>query len=284
LPTKKAKEDPSKTSLEVLRIVVLKDDSTTVELISKGKAEGIRDFVVKAELLNLERAGLVIRKVLDQNDPLNNSSWRLTQSGSEALKVAITARIPAQAISSDRSRDLGEDSEVQVVLTCPPDFKQQFASLDTKESVEILKTLFLGATAEIRIVSPYIDNVIIDRFEHELQALAERGVKLRIIFRDYNTQTQNAIHWLKVIFKENFAWRRIWTPVSGGRGQSARGVHAKFFVIDNETTLISSMNLTVNSINYNIEIGILVHNKTTVEKVIRIFEILWNNAGTTVAI
>jgi phosphatidylserine/phosphatidylglycerophosphate/cardiolipin synthase-like enzyme len=59
------------------------------------------------------------------------------------------------------------------------------------------------------------------------------------------------------------------------RGQSARGIHAKFILIDKKIALVSSMNLTVNSMNYNIEMGVLLSITSVVEQIDEIFNILW---------
>jgi hypothetical protein len=274
----------SKTSYRILSLIAQRRNPTTGEVILDAKKENIADFIVRAELLNLENAGFTTRNVLDPSDPLNNSSWQLTPRGSEAL--GNVSPIPSEVTARGRTEVAATEdiSGVQIVMTCPADFKRQFANLATEESVDILKRLFDAASTEVRLVSPYLDNVIVDRFQNELQSLAKRDVKLRLIFRDFNPQTQNMIQWLKVAFGDNFAYRRIWTPLAGGRGQSARGVHAKFMIIDNHTALVSSMNLTVNSINYNIEIGVLIKDKISVGKVGRIFDILWNNAGSNIAV
>lgn len=283
LQKKKGKE-PGNASYEILGVVSIGPRQTTGAIVSLAKVQNIPDYIVKAELLNLERVGFVARQVLDKNDPLDKALWTITREGSDALRKGPPTGPAPPLRASNETIDPPVIPGVQVVMTCPADFKLQFANIATEESVTILKRLFTEASSEMRLVSPYLDNVIVDRFESELRSLAKKGVRLRIIFRDLNPQTQNAIHWLKMNFGDRFAYRRIWTPTAGGRGQSARGVHAKFFVIDDHTALLSSMNLTVNSINYNIEVGALIKDKSTVSTVIRIFDILWNNAGLSITV
>jgi len=258
---------------------VLKENGKVVtdELVSKLSSYNVKDFVIKSELLRLEKLGLIQREVLDENDPLNCSSWSLTHKGRNELRSGrLESQFPEKTEPRRTEARVESLKEVRIVTTCPRELRKQFERLEVQDSVETLKQLLLQADREIKIVTPYLDNVIIDRFEGELERIGKKGVKIRLIFRDYNLQTQNAIDALKEIFENNFSWRRISTPVAQGvRGQSARGIHAKFIVIDRKIALITSMNLTVNSMNYNMEIGAMIANPGIVRQIDEIFEVLW---------
>jgi phosphatidylserine/phosphatidylglycerophosphate/cardiolipin synthase-like enzyme len=279
--SQKGAERGIQISNEILK--VLNDGAEKTEyLVSKIASKNIKNFMVKAELLRLERLGLLQRKVLDEGDPLNFSSWSLTDKGRKMLRTATQTTQPyisivaKSEIEMTQAKVQDELRTVRIVTTCPHEFRGQFHQLDAQDSTEVLRQLFSESVSEVKIVTPYLDNVIIDRFEKELEKMSRKGVKLKLIFRDYNLQTQNAIHALKQIFEGNFAWRRVSTPVTEGmRGQSARGIHAKFILIDKKIVLVSSMNLTVNSMNYNIEIGVLLSITSVVEQIDEIFNILW---------
>jgi len=262
---------------------VLKENGkvATEELVSKLSSNSVKDFVIKSELLRLEKLGLIQREVLDENDPLNYSLWSLTHKGRNELRSArLESHFPEKTGAKRTEARVENLREIQIVTTCPRELRKQFERLEAQDSVETLKQLLLQADREIKIVTPYLDNVIIDRFEGELERIGKKGVKIKLIFRDYSLQTQNAIDALKEIFENNFSWRRISTPVAQGvRGQSARGIHAKFVVIDRKLVLITSMNLTVNSINYNMEIGAMIAIPDVVRQIDEIFEVLWGASG-----
>ncbi len=265
----------------ILGILEKDGPSKTMQLVARIASEDIKDFLVKAELLRLERLGLLQREVLDDRDPLNNSTWALAERG--RLMLTESGKEPySSVVQQAEAESIQEDirKSVEVVTTCPREYRDRFSRLDSKDSVDVVRSLFESASHEVKIVSPYVDNVLIDRFENELERMSKDRVRLKLLFRDYNPQTQNVVHALRLIFGDNFEFRRIFTPIGpGGRGQSIRGIHAKFMILDKKIVLLSSMNFTVNSMNYNIETGLLVSIARVVEQLDEIFSILWTNAA-----
>src|SRR5213592_2496508 len=140
----------TKISHRILSVISHQQNATTGEVVLQAKKENIADFVAKAELLNLENAGFITRNVSDRDDPLNNSSWKVTTEGSEALNQGPLSLPRLGTQVSDEVPDIEDTSGVQVVMTCPADFKQQFANLETQESVDILKRLFIATSTEMR--------------------------------------------------------------------------------------------------------------------------------------
>ena len=118
------------------------------------------------------------------------------------------------------------------------------------------------SSKELSIISPYITNKKIINEYFNLKK------KIRLITRSNKKDFilgASDINSLEILYKNKI-------PVK----LNEESLHSKIYLFD-DRVLITSLNLTSNGFNVNLEYGVIINNKNTVKKAKNYFEKLWKN-------
>lgn len=147
--------------------------------------------------------------------------------------------------------------------------------IPVRQTRQVLSQLINGAQKELLIVSFVVFKIpeILELLKNALQ----RNVKITCIlespeesdgkitfqgFADFNVEILKQIKIL--------VWDREMRPANADGKVGT--LHAKVAVADQSVSFISSANLTVNAMTLNMELGLLLHNKTTAQEIVGHFE------------
>ncbi|MFZ2489292.1 MAG: phospholipase D-like domain-containing protein [Anaerolineae bacterium] len=102
----------------------------------------------------------------------------------------------------------------------------------------------------------------------QLAAAAQRGVRVRVVTPAIFDPSEREYAPVSTLNAAGVAVRFLDTPY----------VHAKIFIVDGQTAMIGSQNLTANSLENNRELGIIFDDPAAVNRLARFFLVDWNNA------
>jgi len=153
-----------------------------------------------------------------------------------------------------------EENYVEIVATAPVAFK-----LRNRKTRPVIEELIAKAKSSITLTGYAIS----ENFSDLLTLIEEKsrqGIMVKIFLNDYEGTK-------KLFSSFNYKGRRflkVYDYVGGGKDKMA-ALHAKTIVVDDETVLISSANLSYHGLDRNVEIGALIKSK---EKARQVTEIL----------
>jgi hypothetical protein len=153
----------------------------------------------------------------------------------------------------ERGEDLAAPKiEQELAWTKPP--KREIRSL--------IEQMLGRANESVRVVSPYFDGSMVD----PLVKLATGGVSVSLITRPKEAQTQKAhSQALEVAQKEGIAVK------------FDKMIHARLLIVDEVETLVSSADLTADSLDSNRELAARTININAVRKSIEFFDEIWKS-------
>lgn len=168
----------------------------------------------------------------------------------------------------------GSRADVQIVQSIP--LETELAQPDLPYAKDAWVEMARGAKSTIDIGQMYVSNNAGSPLEEvlvELEKAAARGVKIRLIVSARMVQTDPPT--LDRIRAMPGAEVRILdlSALTGGI------IHAKFWIVDRETSFIGSQNLDWKALIHIHETGIHVKNAAFASQLARIFEIDWAIAG-----
>jgi hypothetical protein len=153
----------------------------------------------------------------------------------------------------ERCEDLASPKiEQELAWTKPP-----------KREIRSLIEQMLGRAKEtVRVMSPYFDGSMVD----PLARLAAKGLSVSLITRPKEAQTQKAhSQALEVAVKE------------GIKVKFDKMIHARLLVVDEFETLVSSADLTADSLDSNRELAARTTNINAVRKSTEFFDEIWKS-------
>lgn len=173
------------------------------------------------------------------------------------------------------SRKMSSDTQgpsVEIVWTGPKSL-----TVPSRRTEQVLLDLMSGAKREVLIVSFAIyraDSVLV-----ALKDASERGIKVTLVAEsckeDNGTTSFDMIGGLRERIGNKV---RIleWPPEIRDRDEKGRigALHAKCLIIDREKLFVSSANLTEYALSRNMELGLLVTDRNTAERVAMHFDSL----------
>lgn len=210
---------------------------------------GTSPFEIEAALLRLEKEGAAV----------------VDFDSKEISLIGEKVQMPNKAITE------------QLAYTFPVAYNYSGKSLTTEVAI---RTLFSGAKAHVRIVSPYIDTTTITLFQRELSMIASNNVRLSLLTR-LDTRDLKLIKSLIMligIFRAHgkisnltiYTLNQELRAMSGSYLQFA-ALHAKAIISDDNSCYIGSANLTEHSLTSNFELGAYITNKLRVQEIIDVF-------------
>lgn len=166
----------------------------------------------------------------------------------------------------------GQDAPVaaplRLVLSAPPPF-QRHASEQLRDAVgtlEALQGLFAGARRTVKIFSPYVDASF-----PGLLSLARCPVRIvTTALEKRRLRSQPVLERCAVRFP--LAVRYV-SEMQGGA--QIFQMHAKMVVVDGREAYLGSANLTDTSLNYNLEVGVLIRDPAVAGQLERVFDLVF---------
>lgn len=126
---------------------------------------------------------------------------------------------------------------------------------DAKESIHI-------ASFELKYYEDFPDSQM-NRLIEELVAAKRRGVKVMIVVDQYSKEN-NAYH---ILDREGIEWKF---------DSEKTTTHSKLIIVDGETVLVGSTNLSYYGLEKNHEANVLIRNRETAEIFVKYFHSLWD--------
>ncbi|MBI4242885.1 MAG: phospholipase D family protein [Planctomycetes bacterium] len=159
------------------------------------------------------------------------------------------------------------NNEIELILTLPFCMKHDISNLNLGLSLtfEKLKTLFSSSKKIVRIFVPYADPVVTAVFSPVPQTMivttsnSGRRVKGNSVLERLKSANDVLVRYL----------------VENKKGSSLYQVHAKLFIFDDTCAYIGSANLTDTSLNYNLELGIIVYDKDFIKRATVLFDCIF---------
>jgi len=144
-----------------------------------------------------------------------------------------------------------------------------------------------GATNEILISQPFIDNTFVDIYEEELRGLAKRGTRFMLVTRKVSTENVNIKGILKIyeMYAMHSSHKRFevyehWTPLRIDQEQAKQfvGLHAKV-VLGDDSAYLGSANWTGYSLSNNVELGLMIRDKVMLRELRDLFFMIATQAA-----
>jgi phosphatidylserine/phosphatidylglycerophosphate/cardiolipin synthase-like enzyme len=224
-----------------------------------------------------------------------------TESGHEQIKQAVLKQIPTQefrviiselleiwrtetpplqpqslafalAAAGHSHRKVREQTAIELVWTGPSS-----GVIPLRRTEQVLLEMIREAKRELLIVSFAVYDI--SAIVTEMERAITRGVEVTIVVETPESSHGKISFGADVIFTDLIKTKaRIleWPFEQRERDESDKygSLHAKCAVMDRESVLISSANLTQYALNLNMELGLLVKDKKLAEKIARHFETL----------
>jgi phosphatidylserine/phosphatidylglycerophosphate/cardiolipin synthase-like enzyme len=162
----------------------------------------------------------------------------------------------------------GSSRALNTVLSSPPVLRDAVAAEipTVVGTLETLRVLFKSAKRSLKVFSPYVDASV-----NELLRLAHCPVRIVTTARDGRRLRGRPI--LERCATAQPLVVRYVTEVQGGT--RIFQMHAKMVVADRTAAYLGSANLTDTSLNYNLELGLLIAQPAIVGELERIFDLVF---------
>jgi cardiolipin synthase len=192
------------------------------------------------------------RRVYIMTHNLTNSSFNRNREYLAIVEDPTVVAEVAQVFDADWER-VEPDLSAALLVWSPVNSRQRLESLVDSALVSL----------DVQHTS-LLDERLIDR----LAAAAQRGVRVRVTTPAILDPSEMEFEPIKKLAAAGVGLRFLDTPY----------VHAKALVVDGQTAMIGSQNLTANSLENNRELGIVFDDVAAVNRLARVFLQDWNNA------
>ncbi|MCH7969156.1 MAG: hypothetical protein IH841_07940 [Thaumarchaeota archaeon] len=145
-----------------------------------------------------------------------------------------------------------EDNAIKIVTTEPPHIESLKSQIE-----EMLNK----ATESLLIISPYFDMSLINKLVQK----RDEGVDVKIILKN-DPEIKGLAKQGREQIQKNFPKQH----------KMIKDIHARLIISDSKEVLISSADLTQNSLQVQQNLGIYVNDINTVQNVIKFFYNVWN--------
>jgi len=185
--------------------------------------------------------------------------------GADAIKQASIEELSHYDELLPELIDASDTGDVWVVYDDPP---TAVANDDGVRKVEKLQGLSNTFSHDLVIASAYF--IPDDELMNNLQALTERGVRVRVITNSLASTNHTMVNsgyapWRRHLLNAGVELYEYRGDIADTKGIVAPGIdahqvtlHTKAFVIDNETVYIGSLNMDPRSMHINTEMGLLI--------------------------
>ncbi len=165
-------------------------------------------------------------------------------------------------------RPMCDSAGIKLVMSAPPPF-QRLAADSIPGSVgtlDALQELFAGARRTLKIFSPYVDASF-----SSLLRLARCPVRIvTTALERRRLRARPILERCSIGFPLTV---RYVSEIQGGA--QLFQMHAKMVVADRTAAYLGSANLTDTSLNYNLEMGVLIRDPAVVEQLDRVFDLVF---------
>ena len=148
------------------------------------------------------------------------------------------------------------DDKLDLVTTIPPQ--------DKSLHDQVIKIIEESKT-NLQIISPYIDMSLIN----ELLTIKNKGITIQLITRTKNSfdgkAKKDAFNYLRSSLKGDHKTNDV--------------IHSRIIISDHLKILVSSADLTHDSLRAQFNAGIMTTNNTIVKKLLEYFNIVWRKSG-----
>jgi len=168
-----------------------------------------------------------------------------------------------------------QNDNVELCLTLPPFNKFGIKDLLDGQGLHIksLKKVFLdlfrSASKSICICSPFFESAGMTQFIQILKNKAQDGVSIQILTREgYKLKKFRDLKNLHTLFKEHEIQRKLDIRnyhFSDSNNHVASSIHAKIIIVDERLGYLGSGEIRKNSIEKNLELGVLLKGEKVLE-------------------
>lgn len=214
-------------------------------------------------LVELHLASLIDRDMVSMKEDTKSRTFLLTQKS------------PRQNLKQEK---LVENKlQYQIVATLPENILSMKS--DTLTTRKALRDLLSSAKNEILVSQPFLDNIFVDIYEDELRELAKKGTRFVLLTRKVSTDTITVKGILKIFemyamhsHESKFEVYEHWIPLRIDNESSKQfvGLHAKVVMTEDQAYL-GSANWTGYSLSNNVELGLLMRDKTIIHQLKDLF-------------
>ncbi|MHA1249099.1 MAG: phospholipase D-like domain-containing protein [Candidatus Helarchaeota archaeon] len=250
--------------------------SNSEKKIKKNKANKLKDYFIEIE----KKEHLPITQInlnLNELNKFKTEDYEVNKELNEKIEIWMIYSIPFSKI--------GDINNI----------KRRYNNLKIYELGEIIKFLLKNAQKEVLISSPFLDSEGIIFIIEELKRLARKRITLKILTRVFSRRNQLLSEWkyiqklasLRNIFQifrgegaeglfEVKDYELIINPTAFNVNLYSEGFHQKMIIIDHNLCYLGSGELTLASLRFNGECGILLKGKS-IEFWRDFFYIFWNS-------
>lgn len=243
---------------------VLKDDWQDTHAIAQRVSSRMP---LSSLLLCAESLGFIVRQIKNETSPVSEAQWRITSTGKRFIKFA-EANAETEIAAEDTP------SSLQVVVTVPKAVREAFQlrNVGTLRTQDAFYDLLRDAREEVLIFSPYIDASFA-----QLADAINKEVRVRLVTTINNQAGVKPPASLAraAASHPNFELRYLYKQNEFG-GQQTQ-IHGKLIISDREKGYVGSANLTETSILHNLELGVLISDQYTIQRLRNIFFDVFEN-------
>lgn len=164
-----------------------------------------------------------------------------------------------------------EGTDPAIVASLPPAVREGIGgALPLMLTYDAYAELFRGARRALKLFVPYVDPTFT-----ALASLTQAPIKvLTTVAEGRGARTSPVLERCSTV-------RDVTVRYLSERRQKSLmyQVHAKLLISDGEAAYVGSANLTDTSIHYNLELGLLVRDRSVVSKLERLFDIMFDRVG-----
>lgn len=222
-------------------------------------------------LVELHLASLIDHDMVSMKEDAKSRTFLLTQKS------------PRQNLKQEKLEQEKESQETenklqyQIAATLPENILSMKS--DTLTTRKALRDLLSSAKNEILVSQPFLDNIFVDIYEDELRQLAKKGTRFVLLTRKVSTDTITVKGILKIFemyamhsHGSKFEVYEHWIPLRIDNESSKQfvGLHAKLVMTEDQAYL-GSANWTGYSLSNNVELGLLMRDKTIIHQLKDLF-------------
>jgi len=206
-------------------------------------------------------------KEYDPTRPFDTVTWALTNKSIELEKGLIKHEYLG------RKAKLTKEDRIDVVMTYPTalaSFSRELLNdLEILEFSDIFETLIYATKSEVKIISPFIDELMLYPLVKKLNS--NPSIRVNIL-----TETDKNLY--NIMHPGKFVTIKKLTKREKNKKTKIYGVHAKLIIIDEDVALLGSFNLTRTHLTKNFDLGLLIKDKRIVKKLDFLFKKLFEKA------